>query len=345
MTPRERFLAALSGQETDQPPLAHVAALTTVELEDATGCCMPEAHHDPGKLAKLLAANHEVLGFDAVSFIINYFNEPAALGVEMDWGSPTELPVYKSHPWRQPEDASIPEDLLERPPISTYLETLRIAKRDYGDRIAVLGKVMGPLSMVQVMHGIENTMTDLVVAPDTIARFLDVAAEILVACANAQFELGVDALSIGEGGAGANMLSPEMYEQVVLPVHQRMVAGINGPTIMHICGDVMPRLHMLGSTGITCFNFDWAIPPKVMAAAAKGKFTIMGNVNTADLLNAEPVEIERQVFENIEAGVHIISPGCAVSPKCPNANLRAMADAIAKNSSRSRRRDMSRRDN
>ena len=329
MNCRERFLTALAGDKPDRPPVAHVAALTTVELQEATGCRLPDAHLDPAQQARLLFANHELLGFDAVTFIINYFGEPAALGVEIDWGGPTQLPVFTSHPWQQPDDAVIPRDLLDRAPVSTCLETLRIAKRDYGRRIAVLGKVMGPFSMTQVMHGIENVMTAMIDEPRKIAAFLEVCVEGLIRCANAQFEQGIDALAIGEGGAGANMLSPAMYEKYLLPVHRQMIARIAGPVIMHICGDIMPRLHMLAETGMRCFNFDWSIPPKVMVEAARGKFSVMGNVNTADLLNARPAEIGRQVSENLEAGVNIISPGCAISPTCPNANLRAMTETVA----------------
>ena len=72
-------MAALRGRRADRPPLAHVSALTTVELQQATGCHLPAAHHDAEQQARLLAANHDVLGFDAVSFILNYFGEPAAL--------------------------------------------------------------------------------------------------------------------------------------------------------------------------------------------------------------------------------------------------------------------------
>jgi len=54
----------------------------------------------------------------------------------------------------------------------------------------------------------------------------------------------------------------------------------------------------------------------------------MGNVNTTDLLVANPEEIECQVIQDLEAGVGIISPGCAISPECPNANLLAMRRAI-----------------
>lgn len=328
MNSRERFLAALSGAEPDRTPVAHVAALTTVQLQQATGCYMPAVHLDPESQVKLLAANHDVLGLDAVSFIINYFGEPAALGAKMDWGSTSRLPSFQSNPWQDADDAIVPDDLLDRPPISTYLQTLQIAKRQCGNRMAVLGKVMGPFSMTLAMHGIEQVLLGLIENSELIEHFVDVCVDVLVRCANAEFECGIDALAIGEGGAGAQMLSPQMYERFLLPVHQKMIKRIDGPTIMHICGDVTPRLAMMKQVGMTCFNFDWAIPPARMVAAAGDAFTLMGNVNTTDLLNAEPTEIARQVAENLDAGVDIISPGCAISPTCPNANLRAMVDAV-----------------
>ena len=171
MNSRERFLAAMSGQQADRPPVAHVAAMTTVQLQAATGCRMPDVHHDPQQQARLMAANHHQLGFDAISFIINYFGEPAALGADMNWGTTEQLPTFVSHPWQTANDAVVPDDLLARAPISTYLETLRIAKRDYGEEMAVLGKVMGPLSMTQVMCGIERVMMALVDEPELIAHF------------------------------------------------------------------------------------------------------------------------------------------------------------------------------
>jgi [methyl-Co(III) methanol-specific corrinoid protein]:coenzyme M methyltransferase len=327
MNSKERFLAALAGQIPDRTPVAHVAALTTVELQQATGCPMPDVHLDAERLARLCYANHEVLGFDAVTFNINYFGEPAALGSEMDWGDQATYPSYGPPIWVEPEEAIIPEDLLDREPIATYLDATRIARRDYGDRVGVIAKVMGPLSMVQAMHGVDKTMMDMVLAPDTVHHFLGTAVEILVRCANAELEQGADAVAIGEGGAGGNMLSPQMHERFLLDVHRRMIAAIQGPTIMHICGDITPRLGTLLQVGLCCFNFDWAITPQVMVDQVGGAFCLMGNVNTADLLLGQPDEIERQVIENLEAGVDIISPGCAISPRCPNANFQAMVKA------------------
>jgi len=329
MNSRERFLNALTGKPTDRAPVAHVAALTTVELQQTTGCWMPAVHHDAEQLVALCGANHTILGFDAVTFNINYFGEPAALGCEMDWGTPAQLPTFKSHPWQIPEDARIPNDLLARPPICTYLDATRLARQRYPD-VGVIAKIMGPLSMVQVMHGLDTVMMGLLDAPELIEGFLRVAVDVLIQCANAELDAGADAIAIGEGGAGGNMLSPRTHRRLLLEPHQRLLRGIQGPTIMHICGDITPRLDTIREVGLTCFNFDWAIEPATMREAAYGAFSLMGNVNTTDLLLGTPEQIAEQVEANLDAGIDIISPGCAVSPKCPNANLQALVEAVVR---------------
>jgi [methyl-Co(III) methanol-specific corrinoid protein]:coenzyme M methyltransferase len=328
MNSREKFLAALAGEMPDRTPVAHVAALTTVELQQQTGCVMPDVHFDSEQLVRLCYANHEVLGFDAVTFSINYFGEPAALGSRMAWGNRSTYPTYGPPVWVQPEDAMIPADLLDRRPVATYLQAIRLAKTLYGDRIAVLAKVMGPLSLVQAVHGVDRTMMDMIEDPDGLVYLLERAVDILVRCANAELEAGADAIAIGEGGAGGNMLSPQMHTRFLLSVHRRLLSSIQGPTIMHICGDISPRLDTLSQIGLTCFNFDSAIEPQAMVEKAAGKFRLMGNVSTADLLLGSRETIKRQVVDNLKAGVEIISPGCAVSPRCPNRKLRAMVDAV-----------------
>lgn len=328
MNARERSLTALRGEATDRAPVAHVAALTTVELQASTGCAMPAVHHDPEALVRLCYANHEVLGFDAVTFNINYFGEPAALGSAMSWGTMEAYPNYGPPVWLRAEDAVVPDDLLDRVPIRTYLEATRLAAAAYGQEIGVIAKIMGPLSMVQAMHGVDATMMDMIQQPERVRHFLDRAVEVLARCANAELERGAHAIAIGEGGAGGNMLSPRMHRAFLGDVHRRLIDAIDGPTIMHICGDVTPRLDALAASGLTCFNFDWDIDPYLMRGKSRGLFSIMGNISTADLLLGEPEDIAQQVDLCLDAQVDIISPGCAISPRCPNRNLRAMVEAV-----------------
>lgn len=328
MNSRQRSLAALNRQPVDWPPVMYVTALVPVAIQQQVEHLMPDIHHEAEGLAELAWANHVELGFDAVSVLINYFGLPAAAGASMDWGSPRHYPRVREPAWRSPEDATLPHDLLEREPVPTSLEAIRLAKARYGDEIAILGKVMGPLSMAQVMRSVDAMMMDLMDRPDGAQAMLELCADALAEFANAQLAAGADAISIGEGGAGGNMISPRMHRRHLLAVHRRMVAAIEGPTIMHICGDITPRLDALRETGLDWFNFDWDIEPERMVAAAGGAFGLMGNVNTTDLLLGEPEGIHHQVRACLDAGVEIISPGCAVSPEAPPDNLRAMAEAV-----------------
>jgi [methyl-Co(III) methanol-specific corrinoid protein]:coenzyme M methyltransferase len=332
MKPRDRFLAALRGDPVDRTPVVNVAALAPTALQERTGCWMPEVHLDPAKLVALAIANHDVLGFDGVSFIINFFNEPAALGARIDWGSPASLPMFASHPWEREEDAVLPLDFLSRPPLSTNLETLRLARELHGDRVGIIGKIMGPFSFVQVMHGLENTMLGLHDDPARVRRLLELSLEVLVPSARAQFLAGADAVLIGEGGAGAQMLSPALYERILRDVHAKLLAEIEGPTVLHICGDITPRLGALRSIGLDCFNFDGAIAPRVMKEAARGHFRIMGNVDTTDLLRGPPERIRAQVRACLEAEVDIVSPGCALSPACPLEHLLLLVETVLESS-------------
>jgi MtaA/CmuA family methyltransferase len=330
MNARERALAALQGRPVDHAPVAYVAALAPTAIQQRCGRPMPEVHHQPDGLADLAWTNHVELGFDAVSVLINYFSMPAALGMPMDWGAPDRYPRCAATPWMRAEDAFIPDDLLEREPIPTNLEAIRVAKARYGAEVSILGKVMGPLSLAQVMRGVDAMMMDLLDRPAAAQACLETCVQGLIRYANAQLAAGADAISIGEGGAGSNMISPRLHRRHLLPVHRTLIAGIQGPTILHICGDITPRLDALRETGLDWFNFDAAIEPKRMVTAAEGAFGLMGNVDTTDLLLGTPEEIGQQVRRCLEAGVGIISPGCAVSPNCPPANLRAMSEAVVR---------------
>jgi [methyl-Co(III) methanol-specific corrinoid protein]:coenzyme M methyltransferase len=58
--------------------------------------------------------------------------------------------------------------------------------------------------------------------------------------------------------------------------------------------------------------------------------SLAGNVNAPKaLLQGTPEDVRREVRYAAEAGVQIVGPECAVPLATPNANLRAIADALA----------------
>ena len=133
-SPKRRFLSALfGGRKGDRPPVANPTSIVTLDLMEKTGIFFPQAHLDADQMAELAAAGHEILGFDAIMPEFSVQQEAAALGCEMDWGSPSMMPDAKTHPFQRVEDLKIPENLLEKPSLRVVLEALSSLRRQYGD--------------------------------------------------------------------------------------------------------------------------------------------------------------------------------------------------------------------
>jgi len=66
------------------------------------------------------------------------------------------MPDAKTHPFQKVEDLKIPENILEKPSMKVVLDALGILRRQYGDEVAIIGKVMGPWTISYHMAGTEN---------------------------------------------------------------------------------------------------------------------------------------------------------------------------------------------
>ena len=147
VTPKRRYLAGVLGGRVDAIPTGSPTSVATVDCMELCGAYFPEAHTDGRKMATLGATAHSVLGFDAIMPIFSVQQEAAALGCVEDWGDKTSMPVERSHPFAQPEDVVIPDNFLEHPATRSVLEALSILRHEYGHRVAIVGKVMGPWTL------------------------------------------------------------------------------------------------------------------------------------------------------------------------------------------------------
>ena len=125
ISPKRRLLSALFGGRTgDRPPVGNPTSIVSIELMEKTGIFFPQAHLEAQPMAELAAAGHEILGFDSIMPEYSVQQEAAALGCEMDWGSPSMMPDARTHPVQRIEDLIIPENLLEKPSLKVVLEAL-----------------------------------------------------------------------------------------------------------------------------------------------------------------------------------------------------------------------------
>ncbi len=327
-SPKRRFLAALfGGRRADRPPVGNPTSIVTLELMEKTGVFFPQAHLDPGQMAELAAAGHEILGFDTIMPEFSVQQEAAALGCEMDWGGPSMMPDAKTHPFQRVEDLKIPENILEKPSMKVVLEALHILRRKYGDEVAIIGKVMGPWTLSYHMAGTENFLLWSAIDPDKVRRFLDALKEVTVLFARAQFQAGADVVVLADHATG-DLVSPKTYEHFLLPVHQELVQRIGGPLILHICGNCADRLRLFVEAGFDGYHFEWQVDAREAVKVVNRGMTLVGNVNNPTvLLRGSPGDVRRQVRYSVAAGVDIIGPECAVPLQTPIRNLKAIVDA------------------
>ena len=327
-SPKRRFLSALfGGRKGEQPPVGNPTSIVTLELMEKTGIFFPRAHMEAQPMAELAAAGHEILGFDSIMPEYSVQQEAAALGCEMDWGSPSMMPDARTHPIQRIEELVIPESLLEKPSLKVVLEALELLRRQYGDEVAIIGKVMGPWTISYHLAGTQNLLLWAITEPGKVRRYLEALKEVTVLFAKAQFKAGADVVVLADHATG-DLVSPKTYEKFLLPVHRELVQRIGGPLILHICGNCADRLRMFVEAGFDGYHFEWQVDAKEAVRVVNREMSLVGNINTpTTLLRGTPEDVRQQVRYSVAAGVDIIAPECAVPLQTPLRNLRAIVEA------------------
>lgn len=327
-TPKRRFLSGLmGGRKGDRISVANPTSVVSIELMEKTGIFFPEAHLNPVKMAELAAAGFEILGFDSIMPEFSVQQEAEALGCVVDWGSPTMMPDAKTHPAREVKDLFVPENLLEKPSMKVVLQALELIRKNYGDRLAIIGKAMGPWTLSYHLAGVQEFLLWTLTDPDKVRGFLNRLKEVTITFAKAQLRAGADVVVIADHATG-DLVSPKTYRDFLLPVHQEINERIGGPTILHLCGNCSDRLRLFVDAGFDGYHFEWQVDVKMAVQVVNHEMSLIGNIANKDtLFGGTPEDVYRQARYSIEAGVDILAPECAVPLQTPVENLKAIVEA------------------
>ena len=329
MTGRERLLNALAGKPTDRPSVISACQYASYELMDATGASWPEAHRDAELMATLSGkGGAEIIGLDAIRAPYCQTIEAEALGAKIKSGGKTHIPSIAEHPYKLDDTPECPADFLERGRVPVALKAVSLMKERYGDQVLVMGGIGGPFSIANSMIGITPFLKAMFKTPDKIKPFLEVGLEVAKKFGQAYIEEGADAIVIEDMMASLDMISPKNFRTLAAPYEKELIASLDVPVILHICGKLDKVMLDIAETGATAISVESAVdvPAAKQAFAEKGyKTAIIGDISPSGvLLSGTPEEVKDAVHDALKRGVDIISPGCAVAPSTPLANLKAM---------------------
>ena len=191
MTPKERFTAALTGQPVDRPCAASITSVVNFELMDLVGPHFPEANTEPEPMAELAASAHDLMGFDSVMPVFGIAQEATAIGCTVDFSDPDNMPTPQFAPWAD-RDAEIrlpdgfPDSFFEDKYVKCALDAIRLLKSHFGDKVMILGKVMGPWTLSYHAYNVQEFLMDTIADPDRVRKSLDTLSEVPSQFAKAQ---------------------------------------------------------------------------------------------------------------------------------------------------------------
>jgi methylthiol:coenzyme M methyltransferase len=330
MTSRERVLAALRRQPVDRAPACNPTSVATVDLMDLAAAPFPEANRRPELMSRLAATGATELGFDTVMPVFSVIQESSALGCGINWQQKDNWPtVDMQHPiWKVPEDIRISSDILTHPDIQCVLQAIKILRKEFGDEVAILGKTMGPWSLSYHCFGVEPFLLMSVDDPGKTKQCLDRLKELTVQFGLAQLEAGADALTLPDHATG-DLVSGEYYTRYLRDLHHEFAERLPAPLILHICGRTLDRMEAIAQTGMAAFHFESKNDPGKAMAIMNHRIALVGSINNPQtLLSQGPEEVRSEVFKNLEAGVQLIGPECAIPLRTPVENLQEIPKAI-----------------
>ena len=325
MTPKERIYATLRGKRCDRP------AVTPIFMSWAAhfiGRTYRDYYLDGDVLVEAQLAVAKAFSLDQVSAISDPWRESSAYGMEFDYpengvGRPRKVLL------QSPRDVERirPFDIenAERP--KQRVESVRKMVKAVGRTHSILGWAEGPLALYADLRGVESMFMDLIDTPRLYLGSVDVITDNQIRFAKAQVAAGAD--MIGVGDSVASLVSPQMYQDYVLPYEKRLFNAIHeaGATVkLHVCGDINRSIHLMAKTGCDVIDIDWMVPVHKSRAAVGPDVTLAGNFDpSAVLLQGTPQDVADAARRCIKAGGQrfILQPGCEVPPGTPEPNIRA----------------------
>lgn len=315
------------------PCFSGMGNVTTSGLAEY-GYRFAEIHTDAEKMANAAIATYQQFGFECVVVPFDMGVEAEALRCRVNFYDDGTARVL--YPTIQGKLAEKIADLrLERPAnlagagrIPLVTEAIRRAKAKVGDRVAVGSWVLGPFTLAGQIVDLNDLLKNSFKKPATIHALLTELADVQIEIIGLYRAAGADYITVREMGATADVISPRMFESLILPHLQRIFAAIPSPRVLHICGNTNPIIELMAQAGADAISVD----QKNDLAASRAKLPevlIFGNVDPYNLLvKGNPQSIEEGIRKILAIRPDAVWPGCDIWPEIPPENFHALMRTV-----------------
>ena len=258
--------------------------------------------------------------------------EPMGINLEFTKG---EGPRIHNPPRSRPEVQRLRVINAEEE-LPFVMEAIRMVCQELKGKIPLIGFSGAPFTLASyIIEGggsrdFVRTKSLMYKDPSCWHLLMEKLSKVVVSYLNAQIRSGVQAVQLFDSWAG--ILSPNDYEEFVLPHNQRVFRELSAgvPTI-HFATGTSGLLELMKEAGGDIIGIDWRIHLGEAWKRLGYEVGIQGNLDPAVLLSS-PKRIQRCVKEILDAAKgrpgHIFNLGHGVLPQTPEENVIAMVEAV-----------------
>jgi uroporphyrinogen-III decarboxylase len=214
-----------------------------------------------------------------------------------------------------------------------------------GEQFSIHGEITSPFDYFLDFLGYQNALMALVLEPEKCKKILARFAIGVKNIAVGMCQKNIDAIKISSPFAGMGFISPEFYEEFVLPYEREIIAAIRScgkHVYIHTCGHIGDRLELMcksGASGLECLdpkpvgNVDLADAFRRIG----DQMFIKGNIDSVNTLLADDDErVRKDVLKIIETGKtkgkgFILSTACSIAPLVKKERILMLSDLISEN--------------
>ena len=273
-------------------------------------------------------------GVDVVSVMSDPYSETQGYGAEirmLDQG----VPQCPHPPLENSTDLTrLPNpDPLQAPRMLNTVRTVAAYRAQAGAAHSILGWVEGPAAEAADLRGVNQFLLDLLVDPRWCGDLMDRCVDVAIAYARAQVQAGADTIGIGD--ASASQVSRAVYERLILPRENRLVAAIKamGALVrLHICGNITHLLPAIATLGIDILDVDHLVDLATVRKTVGSGIALAGNIDpVTGILRGTPATIRAQIRRDYElvGNPFLVNAGCEIPPGTPEENLQALCEPVA----------------
>ena len=332
MTSMQRVLMAMAGQEPDRVPLF---LLTTMHGAKEVGLSIRDYfsradHVVEGQMRLLKKYRSDCLNpFYYASLEVEAFGGDT---IFIDDGPPNAgSPVIRRS---EDIDRLEPPKVAEAAGLSRVLETIHQLKERVGDTVPIIGVAISPFSLPVMQMGFDRYIELLYGQPERFERLMAVNQAFCVDWANAQLVAGATAIAYFDPVSSTTNIPRELYLKTGYRIAMETLRRIHGPTAVHLAsGRGLGIADDIVATGASAVGVSALEDLAEWKAAARGRFTLLGNLNGVEMRRWTAAQAESEVKRAIakagRGGGFILADNHGEIPwQVPDEVLLAIRDAV-----------------